>query len=242
MDILTLKKKYRALLLENGFSESEHIYEPKLKFYKQMTELTAFIVNLCDAEDGLDVIYGYASTAFTRMAGDENALKKWGIDSDGIQLREHILIEDDYDENTAKEWIHAMYEKYKTVEKEELLLLAKEKRKAFLQIFAVRLKPLGFRKKGNRWTKTFGNGYALTFEAQKSLYADTYYFNIAVDRAEKSACGLSPYYERVSPNGESPMDWQLVPWTLVEQFVDELVTKMLPAIMEKPTWHAGFTK
>ncbi len=231
MDILALKERYRALLLENGFSESEHIYEPRLKFYKQMTELTAFIVDLHEKEDGLDVIYGYASTAFTRMAGDENALKKWGIDSDGIQLREHILIEDEYDENTAREWIHAMYEKYKTVEKEELLSLAKERRKAFLQIFAVRLKPLGFKKKGNIWTKILENGNILTFEAQKSAYADTYYFNLKVDIEGRKPFGLPPYYERVSPNGESPMDWQLVPWTLVEHFADELAEKTLPKLM-----------
>ncbi len=242
MEIGSLKEKYRTLLLQNGFSESEHIFEPKLKFYKQMTALTAFIVNLHEAEDGLDVIYGYASTAFTRMAGDENALKKWGVDSDGIQIREHILIEDAYDEETAKKWIFAMYEKYQTVEKDELLALAKEKRKAFLQIFAVRLKPLGFRKKGNSWTKPFGNGYALTFEAQKSAYSDSYYFNLAVEHAGKTAYGLAPYYTRVSPTGESPMDWQLVPWTVVERFADELISKTIPEIMEKPVWHADLTK
>ncbi len=43
-------------------------------FYKPITALTAFIVNLRRNEYYIEVVYGYASTAFTRMAGDENAV------------------------------------------------------------------------------------------------------------------------------------------------------------------------
>ncbi len=52
-----------------------------------------------------------------------------------------------------------MYNRYSKTEKDDLLICAKEKRKAFIQQIAVKLKPFGFKKKANIWTCALENEY-----------------------------------------------------------------------------------
>lgn len=148
-DIQAKMEQYRKELLAFDMNEpskrqssSWHWY-----FYKPMTDLTAFIVNLQGNDFYVEVTYGYASTAFTRMAGDENALVEWGVSDEDITIRGKVNICDEADETIARSKMVEMYTVYRHTQKDALLLFAKEKRKTFIQQIHEKLKPLGFKKK-----------------------------------------------------------------------------------------------
>lgn len=183
-EIRTKMEQYRSKLLESGIQEPSkrkssvwHWY-----FFKPVTTLTAFIVNLKGKDQYIEVTYGYASTAFTRFTGCENYLVESGVSDEEITIREKIVIFDEADEVTARNQITQMYEKFLKTEKDDLLIEAKEKRKAFIQQIAEKLKPMGFKKKANTWTHTLEGEYYLMFNAQKSSFSDEYYFNIYIGK------------------------------------------------------------
>ena len=91
---LALAAQYRTALTQAGFSESTCPAQGKnlsaknpLRFYRPDTELTAFFVNLEPTGEGIRIFYGFASTAFTRMRGDENSLRELGIHESQSALR-----------------------------------------------------------------------------------------------------------------------------------------------------------
>lgn len=223
---------FRTRLLSAGFlepiqhqSSNWHWY-----FFRPDTELTAAAVNLQAMDGYLEVTYGYGSTAFTRMAGDENALLFYGLSNDDITLREKFLICDEADEQTAASLIATFLEKYHGTEKDALLLLAKNKRKAWISQFAVRLKPLGFRKKGNTWTKPLEGNYDLSFNLQKSSYADEYYFNVAICPRDSDAwmCCLNTRL------GSGTFDWQSLTPEETEAFLDKTILPPLRRLIDTP--------
>ena len=152
------------------------------RFYKPVTDLTAFVVNLRRSDYGVEAVCGFASTAFTRMVGDENALRNWGVSSEDITIREIFLLCDDDDERAAEVRIQKLYCHYRNMDKDTLLACAKEKRKKFIQQIACRLKPLGFRKKANTWTRPLTEDFYVMFNAQKSGFSDEYYFNLYIGK------------------------------------------------------------
>ena len=140
--------QYRDKLLSAEFSEAKQHYG---HFFRQATEKTAFVINLDDEERGISVMYGFASTAF--MAGDEEWFANNGSYNDSCQVRNIFSVCDAKDETNAAEIILAFYMQYKDYSKDEILALKKTRQKAFLDHFIPVLKPLGFKKKGTRWTK-----------------------------------------------------------------------------------------
>ena len=60
-------KRYCDRLLQAGFSEAQH--RPG-RFFLRSAKQTAFVVNLCDEDSGVTVLYGFASVA--SMTGDED--------------------------------------------------------------------------------------------------------------------------------------------------------------------------
>lgn len=240
-EICAMLERFAAQLRDAGMKEPT---KPILEtdrcryFYRETTELTAFVVNLYGFEDRVEIVYGYASTAFTRMKNDENALLWYGVDSGSINIRSKAVIYSREDEAAAAQAIGAMYAAYRTVEKEELLQLTKEKRKQWIQLFAVRLKPLGFRKKGNVWTYKLGEDYLLRFDAQKSMYADEYYFNIMIGRANTDVYG-DCYYERFSPTEDNPVDWQTLGEEVWIAFIDDMVENHLRPVIDAPLSEIG---
>ena len=232
--------QYRTQLLDVGMQEptargttGQHLY-----FYRPATAQTAFVVNLTGSEEYIEVTYGYASTAFTQMSGNADALTVYGVSDDEITIRESFLICDESEEEEASAKIRQMYHAYLRTEKDDLLNQAKAKRKAFIQQIAVRLKPLGFRKKGNSWTRPLENGFSVHFQAQKSAYADMYYFNIVIG---KSSAPISTecYYTRVAPPGMNPMDWQAICPETFAWFLDHTVLPVLERIIRTPLQELG---
>lgn len=228
-------QNYRRQLLAAGFREAG-VYEHR--YYKVCTALTAFIVNLAETECGIEAVYGCASTAFTKMAGDENALIEWGVSSEDITIRERVTIRDEADEITAARQIQEMHNRYLHTEKDELLKLAREKRKAFIQQIAVKLKPLGFRKKDYRWARPLEGDYYTMFHAQKSAYSDQYYFNIYIGKNGTNDYG-DCFYTRVAPEGMFPMDWQALSADEFEFFLSHTVVPALEQIIHTPLWDLG---
>lgn len=223
---------YCQKLLEAGMLEPTkwENSDDNLRFYKPVTELTAFVVNLRGTEFYVEITFGYASTAFTRMAGDENALIYWGVDDEYITLREKLLICDEAEEEAAAMQIQKFHDQYLQTEKEELLNVAKAKRKAFLQQIADKLKPLGFRKKANTWTRPLAGAFYVIFNAQKSGFSDEYYFNLYIGKNGTSVYG-DCYYTRLAPEGMCPMDWQALSREEFEFFLDRTVVPVLEQIM-----------
>lgn len=230
--------RYREQLLAAGFREPTKLQSRSWhwRFYKPLTSLTAFIVNLKGYDDHVDVTYGCASTAFTLMANDADALTTLGVSDDEITLRARLSIHDAADEDRAAQTICQMYGQFRNVEKDDLLALAKEKRKAFIHQIAVRLKPLGFKKKGNTWRREMPQGLTLAFNLQKSSYSDVYYFNVDLHRED--LVGFGCYSHRVSPEGYADkkwtMDWQLISPEALSAFLDECLLPHLTWFIDTP--------
>lgn len=239
-DIQVKMKQYRDKLLAFNMREPTKWQSPSWHwyFYKPMTELTAFIVNLRGNEFCVEITYGYASTAFTRMAGDENALVEWGVSDECITIREKVIVRNEADEIVAKSKIAEMYTAYQHTQKNDLLIFAKEKRKAFIQQIHARLKPLGFRKKANTWTHTLGDAYYLMFNAQKSSFSDKYYFNIYIGKNGTDQCG-DCYDTRTAPEGMYPMDWQSLTKEDFDFFLEKTVVPELNKILRTPLTELG---
>ena len=222
---------YKEQLLNAEFSRAE--LKP-YRFFRAETEKTAFIVNLTETECGIGVFYGFCSTAF--MPGGEDFFREYGKDKDDCTLRCYIEIESDEQESKAKELIQEFYTFYHNTEKDELLNIVKEQRKAFLQNFTTLLKPLGFKKKGNKWSKQFADEYNLTFEAQKSSYSDQYYFNIIIDKIGSTGQPYC-YYTRADTNPECIYNWQLmseaeleVLLTTTEKMINDILNTNIEAL------------
>lgn len=234
-----LLSQYRQLLLEAGMKEpTRPIFAGKHLFYRQETSLTAFVVNLQEIEDGIRVTYGFSSTAFTLCKGDEESLSRFGISDEDIRLRQRLEIRTPDEEQAAQAAIRAMYDTYHLTEKDDLLALAREKQKAFIKTIAVRLKPLGFKKKGNTWTRDLEDNYVLSFYAQKSSFSDEFYFNLSIDAKDSTVFG-SCYYTRVAPAEMYPMDWQCIPEAVWTAFLDDLAENTLPPLINTPLGELG---
>lgn len=232
--------KYRTQLLSAGMKEpaAQDINNTHLRFYCPAAAQTTFVVNLTGGDEYIEVTYGYASRALPQMSDNTSAWTVYGISNDEITLRAYYCICDESEEADAAAQIRQMYHAYQHTEKEALLELAKARRKEFIQQIAVRLKPMGFRKKGNRWTCPLADGFLVHFEAQKSAWGDMYYFNIVIGKSSTPNC-LECYYQRVAPPGMSPMDWQMIAPEAFDRFLDHAVLPKLAQVLHTPLPELG---
>lgn len=236
--------RYREQLLAAGFREPIKWQSSSWHwlFFKPLTELTAFVVNLQGHDDRTEVVFGCASTAFTRMAGDADALVSLGVGDDEITLRSGLSIAAPQEEAAAARRIRQMYDDFAVVEKDALLAQAKEKRQAFIRQIVVLLKPLGFRKKANTWTKPLPDGFVLTFSLQKSSYSDLYYFNVFLRAGSMTGYGCC-YDARIAPAGEGSgswrMDWQLISPEELTAFLQGRLLPVLTWLIDTPLRELG---
>ena len=231
---------YRKQLLGAGFQEAALWQSsPKLGlFYRPCTEQTAFVVDLLGTAHWVEVAYGFASTAFTRIKGNEDSLAKAGVSAAEIHLREKLLLASWEDEPSAREAIAALYRAYPSLEKEELFALVQEKRKAFLRQISQALRPLGFRKQGNAWTADLAPRTVLQWHAQKSGFSDEYYFSLFI-RKQGAVYQGSCFYDRLHPAGLCPLDWQAMPPEVFQHFLDSTVVPVLEKILHTPLGELG---
>ncbi|MBP3554907.1 MAG: DUF4304 domain-containing protein [Clostridia bacterium] len=221
--------QYKEMLLEKGFSEAK---QETGHFFRQATEQTAFIINLEDDEEScMTILYGFASTAY--MAGNEEWFADHGSDIDICPVRNILCVWDKESESSAKTSISDFYEQYKNYAKEAILAIKKERQKEFLSHFALALKPLGFKKKGTKWTRILNSGKALTFDAQKSAFSDQYYFNVIVHEASNVYQQLS--YERVTRYGRDIYNWQLMTAEQIDDLIQHALKNYIEPKIEQAT-------
>jgi hypothetical protein len=204
--------RYREMLINNRFYEAAKRYG---HFYRYTTPSTAFVVNLYDKNDGVDVVYGFTSTV--AMKGCENWFKDNGSDGESCQIRNLIRIFDNADEAEASDKMSKMYNSMQHYPKDWIADIKKARQKEFISHFAQPLKVLGFRKKGNRWTKILDSDNAISFEAQKSAYSDQYYFNVSIH--SPSDYYARTLFERVILNDTDIYNWQLMTNEEIEELV-----------------------
>lgn len=232
--------QYRNKLLSVGMKEpiKRDTSDCHLYFFKQMTDLTAFIINIIAKNESIEIVCGYASTAFTRFAGCENALLESGVRDEDITIREKYIIRNNEDEDIVNPLIADMYSRYSQTRKDDLLAFAKEKRKSFIQQISAKLKPLGFKKKANFWTRPLNAVYYLMFNAQKSSFSDEYYFNMYIGKNGTDVYG-DCFYTRIAPQEMCPLDWQALTREEFDNFLEQTVLPELSTIINTPLNELG---
>ncbi len=166
------------------------------------------------------------------MSGSENTLKELGVDSVNINVRNMIQYKLNDNEEVIQNKIKDFYLKYLKLSKDELLSLKKDKQKIFINKIQDKLKPLGFKKKNNTWTRTIVKDLCLEFNAQKSQFSDEYYFNIRLYHVdlEYTTC----YDTRLSVFDKGIFDWQILKDEEINEILDVLINKYLLLIMNTP--------
>ena len=226
----TTYKRYCEALLTNGFTEAK---QEKGHFYRHSTAQTAFIINLHDGEFFVDILYGFASTA------NEEWFIENGAHSDTCQIRQILSICEKNDEIPVAQTIKKFYEKYKNYSKDEILSLKKELQKGFLDRFTHILKPLGFKKKGAKWSKELENNHLLTLDAQKSAYSDQYYFNISVHPITVPYLGC--FNTRVVMFDSDIYNWQLMSDEQIDNLINFTMEHYITPILKMPLIELGKT-
>ncbi len=198
-------ESYRALLLEAGFAEAS---KNPFHFWKILYDKTAFIVNLKILPDGVGVVYGCTSTASLWTEKDWEYFYETGASDDDCKLRYYAQILSESDEATVGESIRALHERYREVEKDDLLKDVKERKKEFINRIHARLKPLGFRKKGNQWKKQLNDELILAFCADKPPFCDLFYFEVYILTKSPSYC-MGCYNKRLEALGTDIFDFKI---------------------------------
>ena len=138
------REEWKQKLRDAGFLEGT---VHTCHFYKELTEKTAFCLNLKFHKNYTGIVYGIFSTAKFWNEEEKKWLYKWGCDDEDCNLRYYLEIKDREDEKEAETVISALYWKFRQADKEEVLKFVKERRKEFLNAITGILKPLGYRKK-----------------------------------------------------------------------------------------------
>lgn len=227
---------YISLLRKAGFKQASQKPE---HFYKPATEKTAFILNIYLETNRIRIVFGFTSTAFFAFgAGDKIFFEQHGSSDDDCTLRYALEIKNDSDAIIAQNKIDSFYRQYCNIEKDELLAVVKARRKEFFQIITDLLKPLKFKKSGNKWTRIISEKFFLEFHAQKSAYSDQYYFNISIaptDAKGSSVC----YHTRIIENKSNIFDWQLLSAVSMQSLLSNAVQTLILPLLDAPLAELG---
>ena len=214
----------RAKLFDKGFIESKCYLG---NFYKHLTDETAFIINVKDYGKYIGIVYGFSSVS---VYGEyKESLIKFGKDDDEITLREFIKINTLEDEENAMNIINEFYKKYFSLTKEELILCSKEKRKEFINCFKKLLKPYGFKKKSNLWSKDINDSLVFHFYLDKTLYSDSYHINSWINL--KSKDNLICYSKRYLYQNVDRLNWQFINLDDLNDYINNVILKDIEVII-----------
>ena len=223
----------REAILKANFQEAEWEFR-QFSFYRCTLEKVAFIVNLKDYGDHIGVTYGFTSIV------DQDHLRHYGEDNSNIKIRFHSVIKTDEDKIAVASEVKRVYDTYLNRSKDEILSLRKERQKQFLQKIAEKLKPLGCKKKGAKWTRFLDSDFCLEFEAQKSQWSDEYYFNVSV--YHKDVQFPQCYGTRLNTKGKGIYNWQLMTDEELDCLLNEAIQSILIPIINTPLAELGTRK
>lgn len=212
------------LSLRSSEMTSARVFEKN--FYKVASSDKVFVVDVI--EDG--VVYGWAFQG--KGEAGEAVLQSYGIDAHECNLRfaQEIACEQDW--LVAKKQIEKCYWQYLEWTKDQLLAHIKTQRKAFLQRFTDRLKPLGFRKNSNSWKRIIHEQYLFEIHVQKSGYSDQYYVNLSIKPSMENEIYRQCYYTRVMIGEDYLCDWQLTSAEAIERSLDEMMNGIVRSVLE----------
>lgn len=190
-------------LIDNGFTQSS-IYQDR--FYKYLTNQTAFIINVRDHGKFISIVYGINTVSLDKEL--RNHFENFSETDDNITLRKNISFSNLEEEILVNNIIKEFYYKYETLNKEQLLTVAKEKRKEFIDCFKTLLKPYGLKKKSNKWSKDLDENLTLNFHLNKSIYSDVYYLDLWINVQDKP--NRLCYSKRYSYYNNYAINWQFL--------------------------------
>ncbi len=219
--IMLLYPTYLTTLAASGFISAE---SRQHRFYRKTSDRTALIVNLTNIGDETDeaVYIVYGITTIGASPDFEQSFHVWGASDEEIKLRHSTVATLDNEVEVAKV-IRARFEEYAVLDSDAVKAVAKEKQKAFLNRIHAVLKPRGYRRKGNTWTKTLPTGWTLTFNAQKSAYSDEFYFNYAAYREGENRY-LPSIHGRLSWTDAEGKERYIFDWQLLsDEAADALI-------------------
>ena len=172
------------------------------------------------------------------MAGCAAELNQLGVNSDEITVRS--LIKYTYGDPELSIWstIQSFYDQYANYSKDELLTLAKERKKDFLNAIKLKLKPLGLKKRGNRWSISLNQHYNLSFSVEKTRFCDCYRFSYDIQCVESD----NPYrYCCIIPigydykDGKQDYNWQCHSVAELDRFFEFIIEDILLPIINCDT-------
>ncbi len=217
---------YISKLIDSGFSQARK--KPN-HFFKELMPYTALAINLAEQNGCIRVVFGCGSTAFTKFPRCENELIDNGFfDNADINVRRELILSDSESESFAEKEIKEFFSQFYGMEKDALLSSSKERRKAFINSISEKLKPLGFKKKGNTWKYPFSDSRSLEFLLY-SRFSDEYRCELYIFK-EKI---FPPCYYEIIPFNEKILfiDWQLIDKKLLDHFIDNQIVKRLNEII-----------
>ena len=220
-ELIKYNDKYFDLCLklkEKGFVES--LYNIGY-FNKILTSNTALIVNIKDYGKYIGLVYGITTVSDAKEY--KNFFDCFGNPDDEITLRKSISIVREEDETNAQAHIQDFLLQYKDLSKEELLLVSKENRKKFINAFNVLLKPLGFKKKSNKWNKDINDRLTFNFYLSKSQYSDIYYMDTWINSKDNE--NEISYEKRYLYQNRPHLDWQLIDMNDFNIYLKEVFIK-----------------
>ena len=190
-------------LIDNGFTQSS-IYQDR--FYKYLTNQTAFIINVRDHGKFISIVYGINTVSLDKEL--RNHFENFSEDDDNITLRKNISFSNLEEEILVNNIIKEFYYKYETLNKEQLLTVSKDKRKEFIDCFKTLLKPYGLKKNSNKWSKDLDENITLNFYLNKSIYSDVYYLDLWINVQNKP--NRLCYSKRYTYNNNYTINWQFL--------------------------------
>lgn len=209
--------------LQSSEMTAAQVYEKN--FYKVISPEKVFVVDV--KKNG--VIFGWAFQG--KGEAGEYELNQLGIVSNDCNLRFFHEVSSEQEWYEAKNAIRKCYHDYLDWSKDALLAHIKELRKAFIQRFTVRLKPLGFRKNSNHWKRTIHEQFSFEVNAQKSSYSDEYYVNLYIAPSEGIAYP-DCFSTRVMLGSDYLCDWQLTPAEEIERGLDRMMDEIVRPVLE----------
>ena len=220
-ELIKYNGKYFDLCLklkEKGFVES--LYNVGY-FNKILTSNTALVINIKDYGKYIGLVYGI--TTVSDAEEYRNFFDRFGKPDDEITLRKSVSFVREEDETKAQAHIQDFLLQYKDLSKEELLLVSKENRKKFINAFNVLLKPLGFKKKSNKWSKDINDRLVFNFYLSKSQYSDIYYMDTWINSKDNE--NEISYKKRYLYQNHPHIDWQLIDMNDFNIYLKEVFIK-----------------
>ena len=221
---------YRQTALDQGLQEGNPLHAACM-FYKLINDRTAFVLNVSDAGDCIQVVYG-----FTEVRNVEYFTTHTLSDTD-ILLRHVAIIRTEEDEAAAAEKIRLVFDKYQSTSVEELSAIRAEREKAFLAHVHARLHQIGMeqqdmKNQDSKWRKDMEQGLEAIFMAFREDRRDLYSFDVFVRRIEASRSRC--FHQNFPHDSLSRVDPQLMTEQELDALLDLAIEDCLLPILQNP--------